>query len=167
MQTLILPGYSISNKEWVDETAKNIESKDIIRPFYWMHWTDENSKFDPQEKAELIAKHIRGDKVNIIAKSLGTLVCSYLYRIVPNQIEKIIFCGIPLKSLNEEEIELIKKCIVSKQRKLVGFQNINDPLGSFEQVKDFGNIKMTNRDDHSYPFFEEFNKFLVCLYSSY
>ncbi|MDP3917732.1 MAG: hypothetical protein Q8Q30_00975, partial [Candidatus Woesebacteria bacterium] len=161
MQTLILPGYSKKNKEWADEVTKNLKTEGVIRPFYWMHWTDENSKFDPQEKAELIIKHIRGEKINIIAKSIGTLVASLVSQTIPEQVDKIIFCGIPLKSLNEEEIELIKKCIVSKKKKFVGFQNINDPLGSFDEVKGFGNVKMTNRDDHSYPFFDEFNEFLI------
>lgn len=160
MQTLILPGYSKKNKEWADEVTKNLKTEGVIRPFYWMHWTDENSKFDPQEKAELIIKHIRGEKINIIAKSIGILVASLVSQAIPEQVDKIIFCGIPLKSLNEEEIELIKKCIVSKKKKFVGFQNINDPLGSFDEVKGFGNVKMTNRDDHSYPFFEEFHNFL-------
>lgn len=50
MQTLILPGYSSSNRDWVDEVAQNLKVDGIIRPFYWMHWTDESQKFDPQEK---------------------------------------------------------------------------------------------------------------------
>ena len=54
MQTLILPGYSASNKEWVDETAKSLKVEGTIRPFYWMHWTDETSIFNAQEKAKLL-----------------------------------------------------------------------------------------------------------------
>lgn len=86
MQTLILPGYSASNKGWVDETAKNLKVEGIIRPFYWMHWTDENSKFDVQEKAELIAKHLRGEKANIVAKDEGLEVANILKSILPEQI---------------------------------------------------------------------------------
>ncbi len=67
MQTLILPGYSKTNKEWVDETAK----------------------FDPQEKAELIAKHIKKDNVNIIAKDEGLKVANILKTLIPNQITSI------------------------------------------------------------------------------
>ena len=86
MQTLILPGYSASNKEWVDETAKNIKTDGLIRPFYWMHWTDENSKFDVQEKADLIAKHLRGEKANIVAKDEGLDVANILKSLIPEQI---------------------------------------------------------------------------------
>ena len=160
MQTLIFPGFSASNKTWVDEVASNLDVEGIIRPFYWMHWTDESQKFDPHEKAELIVKHLRGEKPNIIAKSMGTLVASLVYQLVPDLIEKLIFCGIPLNSLDEREIDVIKSCIEANKERFVGFQNVNDPLGAFEKVKDFGNIKMTDRDDHNYPFYEEFQSFL-------
>lgn len=92
MQTLILPGYSASDKEWVDETTKNLNvegtmnSTGVIRPFYWMHWTDQNSKFDIQEKAELIAKHLRGESAKIIAKDEGLEVANILKSILPDQI---------------------------------------------------------------------------------
>lgn len=89
MQTLILPGYSASNKEWVDETAKNLKVEGTIRPFYWMHWSDESSKFDVQEKADLIIKHIKGDKVNIIAKDEGLEVANILKNLIPDQIISI------------------------------------------------------------------------------
>jgi hypothetical protein len=89
MQTLILPGYSISDKEWVDETASNLKSKDIIRPFYWMHWTDQNSKFDINEKAELIVKHLRGEKADIIAKNEGLEIANIVKSLVPDQISSV------------------------------------------------------------------------------
>lgn len=160
MQTLILPGYSASNKEWVDDVVKNLKVEGTIRPFYWMHWTDENSKFDAKQKAGLIAKHIRGDKVNIIAKSLGTLIVGYLWQIIPTQIEKVVFCGIPVKDITSEELEIVKRCISQMNDKIIVLQNVNDPHGTFEEVKDFGNIRMTSRDDHTYPFFDKFNEFL-------
>jgi hypothetical protein len=86
MQTLILPGYSALNKDWVDEIAKNLKVEGTIRPFYWMHWTDENSKFDVQEKADLIIKHLKGEKANIIAKEEGIEVANILKSLIPEQI---------------------------------------------------------------------------------
>lgn len=86
MQTLILPGVSKEDKAWVDEIAKSIVSDDLIRPFYWMHWTDENFKFDVHEKAELIAKHLRGEKANIIARNEGLEVANILKTMIPDQI---------------------------------------------------------------------------------
>lgn len=160
MQTLILPGYSPSNKEWVDNVAKNLDIKDIIRPFYWMHWSDELQKFNAQEKADLIVKHIRGDKVNIIAKSLGTLVACLVYKAIPNQIEKMVLNGIPLRDISKDETEVIKSVTMSNRYKVVIFQNRNDPHGTFEEVKFFGNVVVTERDDHDYPFFDKFQGFI-------
>lgn len=86
MQTLILPGFSASNKDWVDEVAQTLKVEGIIRPFYWMHWTDVNSKFDAQEKADLIIKHLRGEKANIIAKDEGLEVANLIKLQIPDQI---------------------------------------------------------------------------------
>ncbi len=160
MQTLILPGYSKENKDWVDQVAQKLETKDTVRPFYWMHWTDETKKFDSQDKADLIAKHLRGESAYIIAKSLGTLVACKLIKLVPDKIEKVILCGIPLHDINSEDVELIKSSINSLKDKITIFQNDNDPHGSYEEVKDFGNVIKKESSDHNYPYFEDFNKIL-------
>lgn len=158
MQTLILPGYSASNKEWVDETAKSLKIEGTIRPFYWMHWTDENSKFDVQEKAELIAKHLRGEKANIVAKSIGTLVTSILIKINPEQINKVIFCGIPVKDVSTDELELIRSACQSLGDKITIIQNSNDPHGTFDEVKGFGAVVKKESDTHNYFYFDEINQ---------
>lgn len=89
MQIIILPGISKEDKNWVDETAKSVVSEGLIRPFYWMHWTDENFKFDVQEKADLIIKHLRGEKANIIAKDEGLEIANLIKSQVPDQIISI------------------------------------------------------------------------------
>lgn len=161
MQTLILPGYHSKNQIWVDEVAKKLRFDGIIRPFYWAHWKDESSKFDSQEKALLIVKHIKEDKINIIAKSIGTLVTCLVWQLIPEKINKMILCGIPVNDIDSGSSDLIKKCIGSDRERFIGFQNVNDPLGEFVKVKDFGNIKLKERSDHEYPYFDDFNKFLA------
>lgn len=161
MQTLILPGYSSENKAWVDETAKNLKTDSIIRPFYWMHWTDQSNIFKADEKALLISKHLRGETVNIIAKSISTLVTALIYNLAPQQINKVILCGIPLNDITPEELNLIKKFCQVMDENILILQNMDDPHGKFEQVKDFGNVKLKIASDHNYPYFDEFNKFLV------
>ncbi len=86
MQTLILPGSSPSDKSWADKVAVELKAEEIIRPFYWMHWTDESKKFNPQEKAELIVKHLKGDMINIIAKGEGIDVANRVKSLVPDQV---------------------------------------------------------------------------------
>jgi hypothetical protein len=93
MQTIILPSESKEDKVWVDEMALKLKAdgtEGIIRPFYWMHWTDDNFKFDIQEKADLIAKHLRGEKARIIAKGEGLEIANILKSILPEQITLVV-----------------------------------------------------------------------------
>jgi len=160
MVTFILPGYSVHNKKWEEEVAKNLKMEGEIRPIFWDHWTDDSQKFDPKEKADLISRHTKGDKINIIAKSLGCLVAAYIAEEIPDQVNKIILCGIPVTDLKEGDAKLISKV---PNKNLIVFQNNHDPHGSFERVKKlFPNFKIIEKGagDHNYPYFEDFNNFL-------
>jgi predicted alpha/beta-hydrolase family hydrolase len=166
MITFILPGYSTKNKEWLEECAKSISSEGYVRPIFWDHWDDPDQKFDPKEKADLISRHSKGDKINIIAKSIGTYVAALIIEQIPHQINKVIICGIPLNDIDEGRKEEVKKSIESlDNEKIVCFQNENDPHGSYPEVKTFlsNEIKIVSKDraDHDYPFFEEFNNYLT------
>lgn len=160
MQALILPGYSYNNKTWVDDLSSNLRFKGDIRPFYWMHWSDESVGFDPYEKAELIVKHLKGESANIIAKSAGILVASLVYKKIPNQINKVVFCGLPIADMKEEGVSLVKFVISDLKTRFLGIQNTNDPHGTFEQVKDLGNFISKDSDTHEYPYFDDINNFL-------
>ena len=166
MQTVILPGHSSKNKEWADLTAANLKIDGQIRPIFWDHWIDPEQLFYPKEKATIISKHARGDTMNIIGHSVGTLVASYIISEVSNQINKVILCGIPLYDLSSEEKEDIKKAISSlPKEKLICFQNINDPHATFAEVKSFLpegiNLVQKESSDHNYPYFEDFNNYLT------
>lgn len=161
MTTLVLPGYSVKNKEWLEETAKNLKVDGQIRPVYWDHWEDESQKFNPKEKAIMAARHVRGDKINIVAKSIGTLVAALIVKQIPDQIEKVILCGIPTGDLrSDEEVEIIRSI---QAKNLIVFQNSEDPHGSYEKiVKMFPNFKVVKKEasNHEYFYFEDFNKYL-------
>lgn len=166
MVTYILPGGSVKNKEWLEETAMALKVDGFTRPIFWDHWTDSEAKFDKKLKASLISKHTKGGKINIIAKSIGTLVASYVIENIPDQINKVIFCGIPLNDIESPEKETIKRALESLDpNKVLCLQNINDPHGSFVEVKKFlpSNINIVSepRSDHYYPFYNEFDKFLT------
>lgn len=163
MQTIILPGFSVKNKQWVDETANNLEIDGVIRPIHWDHWVDEKEKFDIKEKATVIARHARGEKINIVAKSIGTLVASLIIQKIPDQIERVIFCGIPVNDLTEDDLLQIKKAIGILKDRIIIYQNSNDPHGSYDQVKKFElDFKLIEKPsyNHEYPYFEEFNEYL-------
>ena len=76
MLTVILPGFSLKNKDWLLETSKKIVLNHEIRPIFWEHWTDLDYNFDPKDKANEIVEVMMGESCNIIAKSIGTLVAS-------------------------------------------------------------------------------------------
>jgi len=161
MVTFILPGYSAHNKEWAEDVAKNLKVEGEIRPIAWDHWTDDSQKFNAREKAELISRHAKGDRINIVAKSIGCLVAAHIAEEIPSQVNKIILCGIPVTDFKEGDIELISRV---PNKDLVVFQNSNDPHGNYEEVKSlFPRFKTIEKStsDHNYPYFEDFNGFLA------
>lgn len=169
MVTIILPGYSEHNKKWLEETAAEIPGDGEIRPIYWGHWTDPSIKFDPKIKAGLLDGVAGKRIVDIIAKSIGTLAASYLIEKSLEKIRKIIFCGIPLNDITENDKNVIKNALrkISPQN-ILFFQNDQDPHGGVESVKyflsEFGNgIKLIEkqRGDHEYFYQSEFVSFLL------
>lgn len=169
MVTIIIPGYSAHNKDWLEVTAGSIRGEGEIRPIYWGHWEDPGVKFDPQEKANLLDGVSGKRVVDIVAKSIGTLVASFLIEKSPEKVRKVIFCGIPLNDIGDEEKEVIKNALrkISPEN-IICFQNDEDPHGGADKLKgflsEFGNniqIVLKARDDHEYYYQDEFNEFLL------
>lgn len=169
MVTVIIPGYSAHNKTWLEQTANSIRGEGEVRPIYWNHWTDPDAKFDPAEKANLLDGVAGKRVVDIVAKSLGTLVASYLIMKSPEKIKKVIFCGVPLNDIGEEEKEMIKNALRKiPLENVIFFHNDEDPHGGYEALKgflaEFGSdiqIVQKARDDHEYFYTDEFNRFLL------
>lgn len=167
MMTFILPGFSPNNKKWADDVAKNLKVDGEIRPVYWDHWTNSDNTLKPKAKAQDVVDVAMKDKISIIAKSVGTLVAAYVAALVPNQINKIILCGIP--SVSEKRLSIYQETLGKIQPdKVVVFQNTADPLVPFTEVKNFIN-KLNSRiaviekplHSHDYPYFEDFQKLLA------
>ena len=179
MKTIILPGFSVHNKVWAEEVANKLNNNAVVHN--WLHWENGKSNLSLKEELRNIIKEIGGEKVNIIAKSVGTMVCMHLLAEIFDQINKIILCGIP--SVSEERKNLFASSLSDfNPKNIIVFQNTKDPLASFSEVKDFitalRNADMSSskdvmkgvnpkikviekpRSDHSYPYFEDFKKFL-------
>lgn len=45
MKTLILPGFSIKNKDWANETKKILEIRFFTEVFEWEHWSTGDTDF--------------------------------------------------------------------------------------------------------------------------
>lgn len=171
MVTFILPGYSANNKKWADDCASGLKLGHEIRPIYWAHWDDPSIKWNPEEKVRLIVDVARDNQINIVAKSIGTLVASMIIEKVPEKVQKVVMCGVPLGDINlmsEDRKEVYRKVLADfPEEKLIVFQNTEDPLASFEEVKIFmmkinPKIKVIEKDrsDHEYPYYDEFKEFL-------
>ena len=167
MITFILPGYSPRNKEWADEVAKNLKLEGQIRPIYWDHWEDESQTFKPKEKAELIIRHSKGETMNMVAKSVGTLVAALIAKEIPSQVNKVILCGIP--TVSEERLKIFREAFSNfPPEKIIVFQNKKDPFATDIEVKEYmkkvnPKIKVVSkeRSGHNYPYYEEFNNYLI------
>ena len=165
----VLPGGSIKTKEWLEETANRIGVEGEIRPIYWGHWSDPDIKFDKVEKAKLLDNVAGLRVVDIIAKSIGTFVGGLMIQRSPEKIHKVILNGICLNDLSGEEKETLKSALkLVPPENIICFQNDEDPHGDYEQAKKFlsdVNSKIVviskPRNDHEYPYWDEFRKFLL------
>ncbi len=166
MKTIVLPGYSLHNKDWALEIKKSLSFRQSVLVHEWQHWQLGGTLHSKHEIGKIL-KEIGREKINLIAKSVGTMVCMHLLSEIPEQINKIILCGIP--SVSEERKKLFTFSLSGfSERDVVVFQNTKDPLASYEEVKKFmkdvnPKIKVIEkeRSDHNYPYFAEFNEFIL------
>lgn len=157
MKTIILPGFSLHNKEWAEKLDGVVHC--------WLHWTTGKS-LSLKVESERILDEVGKEKVNFIAKSVGTGVLMHVLPEIKSQINKIILCGIP--SVSDERKKLFVTSLLGfPAENIICFQNTLDPFATFEEVKKFMgdvsiNIKVVEKSgsDHNYPYFEDFEKFL-------
>lgn len=164
MKIIILPGFSLHNKDWAEEVASFLGKDTVVHN--WLHWKTGKFNLSLKEELKNIVKEAGQEKVSIIAKSVGTMVTMRLLLLIPAKIEKIILCGIP--SVSDERKKLFTTSLSNFSPKdIIIFQNTKDPFASFREVKDFmkevnPKIKVVekSRFDHNYPYFEEFRVFM-------
>ena len=168
MEILIFPGFSASNKEWAVETKNSLS---LIAPTTLIeskHWNTEKKDSDWIEKAvQEISEKIGDKKVNILAKSIGTYVLMKVLAEKSENIEKIILCGVPLTDLDEDDKKLYQNLEEFPAANLLCIQNENDNHGSFADTEKFLHainpeftVISKPREDHNYPYPEDFVKFL-------
>ena len=165
MKTIILPGFSLKNKDWAYAAKYNLPEIEIM-VHEWFHWiTESDSDFSiEQEVSRLNIK----EPINIIAKSIGTLiVVNMLKQNKENKINKIIFNGIPLNDLKEEDFEVYKVLKDFDLDKTLFIQNEEDIHGNHKEVSEFlkkinPKVKVISKpgDTHEYPYWDEFRDFL-------
>lgn len=167
MKTIILPGYSPSNKEWAYEIKENLQLGHSVLVHEWESWT--GGSLSVKNETEKILKTVGKDELNIIAKSVGTRIVMHLIPLLQNQINKVILCGIPTRFESDTARVLYKDGLLElAPDKVVCIQNTKDPLANYAVIKKFINsvdlkIKVIEktRSDHHYPYFEEFENILA------
>jgi Alpha/beta hydrolase domain len=168
MKTIILPGFSLSNKEWAHEVKNKVKLDGPLVVHEWLHWKSGRQSLSLKKEIEAILKLVGEEEINFISKSVGTRVTVNLLPFLKRKINKIIFCGIPLRGFGEKTREMFRQELSSfPHQKLLIFQNDNDPWGKYKLVKEFvkninQKIKITEkeRSDHNYPYYSEFEDFL-------
>lgn len=170
MKTIILPGYSLSNREWAEEVKKKLGDKNKAFVHEWKHWvTGEQKDFSVENEGKKILSEVENGNVNIIAKSIGTLVAVTLLDKIASQINKLILCGIPNAFIKDNKLDDKSYFGLKKisSDKVTVFQNQKDPVASYEEIKEMFSkidpqIKVIKKDreDHSYPYYSDFEKIL-------
>lgn len=169
MKTIILPGFSIKNKKWAEGIQKKLTLHFPVEIIYWPHWQSGKREENWLEKEadKIVASIGKNKKVNILAKSIGTVVAMIVLKLNPALVNKIILCGVPLRGFREGDERYYEPLKKFPTEKLLSLQNENDHLGGFSEVEKFlhtlnPEIKTISkpRSDHQYPYPEEFIKFL-------
>lgn len=155
MKYVLLPGFSISNKEWAYKLQEYFSNNGInLEVVEWRHWKGQNQSFSLKQESQKVRDIVGDEEVVILAKSVGTRLSAYLIKNNLIKISKIILMGVP--SENEIYIQAFSQF---PGRRVAVVQNTSDPMGSYVKVKNFFHkinpeIKVleTPRRDHIYPY---------------
>lgn len=165
MKTLVLPGFSPHNCEWAGEIKTKVKLGHPVEVINWEHWKT-GGGLKLRLEREKIIKAVGNERVNIIAKSVGTRVTAKLLSLIDDRVEKIILCGVP--SVGHVMKELFREAFKNfPAERVICFQNAGDPFASYDSVVVFfgyvnKGIKIVRgeRNDHNYPYFADFSAFL-------
>jgi hypothetical protein len=168
MKTIILPGYSLKNKKWAESTKKTLEKHSPTLVYSWVHWkTGKSEEKWIEKEAVRVANIINGEKVNLLAKSIGTAVAMVVVKSKTKMINKVVLCGIPINDFMKGDEKYYNMLKNYPERDIIIFQNENDNHGSLVDTQKLINtinpkikIIAKPRDDHEYPYIEDFLKLL-------
>ena len=165
MKTIILPGFSVHNKEWTEYLSKNLKPTSSNFALDWEHWKSSGG-IKLNKEMEKIDKIVGKNKFNIIAKSVGTMVALKAIDKYKNQVNKVILCGVP--SISDKRMDMFIAAIKDIDCKnIICFQNSLDPFVKFKDLKSRikkidSRIKVIEKlaKGHEYYYFNDFQEFL-------
>lgn len=165
MNALVLPGYSPHNRDWAYEVKKCLDPQFDVVVHEWAHWKDPRDVFSVENEIGAILSETKDEaSFDVIAKSIGTLICMHLLDIL--KINKVILCGIPFNDIKNEDKIAYNKLSSANTEKVIIFQNNDDPHGNFSEIHSLigkinSKIVVVNKKaaTHDYPYYKEFIKF--------
>jgi hypothetical protein len=166
MKTIILPGFSLHNKDWAEEMAGQLKLGHEIIVHNWRHWIN-GGGLALNYEIDKILQEIGNEKINILAKSVGVYVCLNLIPKIVADVEKVILCGIA--SIAGEDRKAFVESMTARipVDNILCIQNENDKYVKFSDAEKFYHsvepkLKVISkpRSDHDYPYPEDFKVFL-------
>jgi pimeloyl-ACP methyl ester carboxylesterase len=162
MKTMILPGYSPHNREWAEAIAAGLSQAEVHS---WAHW-ESGGSMDARQELAAILQGIGKGPVHLLAKSVGCRLAARIIVMAPEKIRRVVFCGIP--STRDDAKEDIQAALAALPpgRALV-VQNAGDPYAAYAEVAAMFaaigpgvQVLERPRDDHHYPYPQDFRDFL-------
>jgi len=168
-RVIILPGYSLKNKQWAQKTAAALPPIFKVSIRYWPHWTQAAPATNWLDReVDKLQKLYRNLPVDLIAKSIGSYIAVKLLQRNPGNFHRLLICGLPINDLSAEDKNHFSVLGSLPAEKVLVIQNETDNHGSFTQVKAFVqainphiDILSRPRNDHEYPYPEDFIRFLT------
>ena len=131
MKTIILPGFSLHNKQWAYDVQSHLGGDVVVHE--WKHWTTGNDKDFSEQELTRIVNLIGDSSVNIIGKSVGAYIAvKTIQKIGERQIHKLILCGV-----STSPTFIFNSLGIMDPKVVLCFQNAHDPFLSFQAAKIF------------------------------
>lgn len=170
MNIILLPGNSLSNKEWIDKTADTMRSgfeSSIVQ--YYDHWERGGDLIDIGKEVEKLAVSVK--KLNsyvIFAKSAGVLVTLKSIKDKKIDPKKCVFVGTPVNWAKEKDI-IFQDWFKLFSVPTLFIQHTGDPVISSSDLKNFlnengvSNFKFLELpgNSHDYPELDTLTKFTL------
>lgn len=129
---LVLPGQNADNWNWAKDLSARLgkATGHDCPVFEYPWWKDPTIRIDP----EGIARSLTAMNHSVIvAKSVGTLICSLAIHRGFIQPEKVVLIGIPLNTVGAEEISWLQE-IPRLGVKVLVIQQSNDKVGKYADI---------------------------------
>lgn len=146
MTIVLLPGNSVSNREWLNRLAERFKKDfELVIPHAYRHWETGEALIDLQEELKRLTERIPvGQRYTIVAKSAGVILTmkGIFERVLSPTF--CVFIGTPIPWANAEGI-LDKRWFQKSAIAILFIQNERDPIMNLSALRQFlGHTGLSN-----------------------